>query len=814
MNARLIQVQVSDFRSIRGTITVPLDAPVVLVHGPNGSGKTSLLSAIELGLTGAVASLKRFDSSYAQNLVHLDTKSKRAIVKISAKHDDIADKPNEMIIQNGEVSGAPLLSTAQSRFFTERAFLAQATLSRLLEIYEASDARKTESPLTRFVNDLLGLDQLDALVEGLHPAGDKRRLVRSLPLYGEVSDELADHDKEVARLTNEVTAAKSNLAEKTEALTEAIAPFGLQSANELDEDRSQLGDGEAEEQDAVAKATLKRDIEAAATVWRRMEQQSGREERAAAETMLKERQASLNLWATENRPALAAALDAAAALYANLSPARSVGWSAAHSEALRELTDEMSKAEARLTRDQTVRKEQTNLNEALSKAIDRERRLDETLGTLAANSSEMAQALSELAPLVESEICPVCQRDFSETGDTSLRTHLATHISTLSQTANQLRSVADERQTVRKEITDHRKELTRLEETMLEDSELAALRSRLANISDALRQLKDTLESAQQGDALESLVEQASERLAILRRDEEALIGVRESTLQFTENLALDPPADSDGLGDVLARCLEAVDKALQTASRRDQDRKRAENAIRAKAGAQSLLGDLENKLRDATKDQKRVKDAIRAADAVRTEIRKLSDRAVEARTAVVREVFNESLNRVWNNLFIRLAPEEPFVPGFELPEAGKGPVEAKLITRYRGEDRGGNPKAMLSAGNLNTAALTLFLSLHLSVKPLLPWLVIDDPVQSMDEIHIAQFAALLRTLSKQRGRQIIIAVHERSLFEYLALELSPASPGDKLITVELSKDRDGDTICDPRPIIWDAENVFQAEAV
>ena len=83
-----------------------------------------------------------------------------------------------------------------------------------------------------------------------------------------------------------------------------------------------------------------------------------------------------------------------------------------------------------------------------------------------------------------------------------------------------------------------------------------------------------------------------------------------------------------------------------------------------------------------------------------------------------------------------------------------------------------------------------------------------------MDEIHIAQFAALLRTLSKQRGRQIIIAVHERSLFEYLALELSPASPGDKLITVELSKDRDGDTICDPRPIIWDTENVFQAEAV
>jgi exonuclease SbcC len=222
----------------------------------------------------------------------------------------------------------------------------------------------------------------------------------------------------------------------------------------------------------------------------------------------------------------------------------------------------------------------------------------------------------------------------------------------------------------------------------------------------------------------------------------------------------------------------------------------------------------MKNELRKRKSNQKRIKNAVKTAETLRREVRILSDRAVEARTTVVREVFNESLNKVWNDLFIRLAPEEPFLPAFELPEKGKGPVEAKLITRYRGDDRGGNPKSMLSAGNLNTAALTLFLSLHLSVKPLLPWLIIDDPVQSMDEIHIAQFAALLRTLSKQRGRQVVIAVHERPLFDYLALELSPASPGERLITVELSKDSDGKTICDVTPVIWDTERVFRANKV
>ena len=100
-------------------------------------------------------------------------------------------------------------------------------------------------------------------------------------------------------------------------------------------------------------------------------------------------------------------------------------------------------------------------------------------------------------------------------------------------------------------------------------------------------------------------------------------------------------------------------------------------------------------------------------------------------------------------------------------------------------------PRTILSAGNLNTAALTLFLALHLSVRPKLPWLLIDDPVR-MDEVHVAQFAALLRTLSKQKSRQIIIAVHERPLFDYLALELGPSYIDDRLITIELGKNTEG----------------------
>lgn len=89
----------------------------------------------------------------------------------------------------------------------------------------------------------------------------------------------------------------------------------------------------------------------------------------------------------------------------------------------------------------------------------------------------------------------------------------------------------------------------------------------------------------------------------------------------------------------------------------------------------------------------------------------------------------------------------------------------------------------MLSAGNHNTAALTLFIALHLTVAEQLPWLILDDPVQSIDDVHIAHFSALLRTLSKEYRRQIIIAVHDRQLFEYL--ELSRVAATDTLCLPE-----------------------------
>lgn len=153
MSPRLKSVSITDFRSIRGTVTIPLDSPVVLIHGQNGAGKTSLLSAIELGLTGQVSSLTRVDPTFESHLVH----KAAAEGKVSITVEGLTDLGQTAEIRsiNKKFIGTGLLSPFLSRFYGERCYLAQSTLARLLEIYQHKDARLTDSPLTKFVKELL-----------------------------------------------------------------------------------------------------------------------------------------------------------------------------------------------------------------------------------------------------------------------------------------------------------------------------------------------------------------------------------------------------------------------------------------------------------------------------------------------------------------------------------------------------------------------------------------------------------------------------------------------------------------------------------
>lgn len=83
MTRQLTELVISNFRSIKGQISIPLDAPIVLIHGANGAGKTSIASALELALTGDVAALRRSDDDVQNHLVNRDATSAEIELRVT-----------------------------------------------------------------------------------------------------------------------------------------------------------------------------------------------------------------------------------------------------------------------------------------------------------------------------------------------------------------------------------------------------------------------------------------------------------------------------------------------------------------------------------------------------------------------------------------------------------------------------------------------------------------------------------------------------------------------------------------------------------
>jgi len=338
-----------------------------------------------------------------------------------------------------------------------------------------------------------------------------------------------------------------------------------------------------------------------------------------------------------------------------------------------------------------------------------------------------------------------------------------------------------------------------------------ALKERISVLTEAKRRLTAVAASIDAGAAAIRREAETQRRLSEIRNRDRLATELRVSLAELCRALEQPVLGSSESISAAIQRLDTYVSTQEAVANDRQKRRRDALGQYTFLREQEAEIEKLKEKLSTDETLKKRLDDALALAERHRQSAKTLARAAANARTAIVGRVFNSSLNKIWRDLFVRLAPTEPFVPAFRLPQTAAEPVTAQLETVHREGGSGGAPGSMLSAGNLNTAALTLFLALHLSVRPQLPWLILDDPVQSMDEVHIAQFAALLRTLSKEHHRQIVIAVHERPLFDYLTLELSPAFAGDQLITVELSRSNAGASVAEPTYYNWEPDRAVAA---
>lgn len=799
---RLKTLTIENFRSIRGTIVVPLDAPVVLIHGSNGMGKTSVLSALELGLTGTIAHLERNQSRYQKYLTNFAAQSGSIQLTTGDIAADLGRPLGSVDFSNETFKAEPVLNTQLASFFDQRCYLPQAVLGRLLEMYD-EQKKGSHSELTQFVKELLRLDPLDALVDGLDHAGHVGRVRKLAPSYKQLESLQENHITQSRRLKELVSAAAAAVSTREMRISEMLARLfpgqvWLPAEFEDSELRQRVADRSDDEQMLSILANQKGELSALESQVVSKEPSSADLDIASKQRTEAERLEAIEAWSTSIGAQLLNILNRLRDFYPSLAQP-DIDFTAIVNEATAWCEAEISRLDTVLSEHERSGAALGTASTVVERATTRIREINEALAAGARDARTLANALAGIAPHVEGEFCPVCHRDFKEVNQGSLTAHISSTIASLTGEAGRLQALANERANESEQLARAQRDVAAAQSGILSTTILLDTRKRRSDVASNRSELEALRSQAEFGTELGIRLAEARRELGIVRRAQRYAVDLLpeiEAAISRATNRLLssfDTPAI-------------AMQEASATLSRRISD---LETKLSLRVSLNSELGELDRELellRNRRSQEEDISGRLEAIRATITDIGTVRDRAkavayaaTTVRTKIVRGVFSGSLNKVWRDLFVRLAPAEQFVPQFRLPHDASEKVEAVLETLHRSGRAAGTPGAMLSQGNLNTAALTLFLALYLSVPAQLPWLVLDDPVQSMDDVHIAQFAALLRTLSKGLGKQVIVAVHERALFDYLTLELSPAFAGDSLLAVEISRSFDGTTIADPK---------------
>ncbi len=94
------------------------------------------------------------------------------------------------------------------------------------------------------------------------------------------------------------------------------------------------------------------------------------------------------------------------------------------------------------------------------------------------------------------------------------------------------------------------------------------------------------------------------------------------------------------------------------------------------------------------------------------------------------------------------------------------------------------DPNLVFSSSQANVAALSYFLALGWAAgADAMPFVLLDDPLQSLDDVNALGFADLCRHIRRQR--QLIISTHDRRLAALLERKLAPRLDGESTSVVE-----------------------------
>ena len=635
----LKSLDINNFRSIRGQIHAPLDAKVVLVHGENGAGKTSLLSAIELALTGKIQSLERADPGYVKQLVHRSANESSVLLRT------LTGTAEQSFKAALNATGFHAMSTLEKRratFFRERSFLPQSLLGQLLQIYQDSGS-EAASPLAQFVATLLGLDQLDSLEAGLKPLADIRNVRKNVDGWLAVENEksrldrlISDQRKGRDALNEEIQNSLNDLVQLCKALglpiivgEETLQDVGAALSNTRDYDAfARLTDQQRK------LASIRREIDAAQTAIKLSA--------ASTPTDPAEAERAFGNWEAEYGERVTVLRSRVDALLPNISlPSALDQFTEAALNLLRveqrQLSDQASQARADLLRYSQAQKER-------DVALRQRDTIDSEVARLSTSAGSFGSVLAELTSFIASETCPVCDRNFSEVSEIPLSQHVHHKVRMLSASAERLLILGRTRSEAQITIERLSSEIEAVAARRLDPRDLTEFDRRLGELASLITGLESNISALHEGARLRAAHVAARRVVSEAQARHVSLATARDTLNDFALSIAAPAPEDGESFEAASAR-LEALLQAKAThLEERLVMRRRGTDCIATMRSAITRRKEADDKISADYALWQRADKALLQAQTLRDQGNAIRSAVDRVRSAIIRREFNVSV--------------------------------------------------------------------------------------------------------------------------------------------------------------------------
>jgi DNA repair exonuclease SbcCD ATPase subunit len=244
-----------------------------------------------------------------------------------------------------------------------------------------------------------------------------------------------------------------------------------------------------------------------------------------------------------------------------------------------------------------------------------------------------------------------------------------------------------------------------------------------------------------------------------------------------------------------------AVARAIAEAEgliRRVAELQRVGESLALRIAQSSAIAAMDELRREAEKLRTVTADLVKDV-AARDKTGELAQRVIEALREAASAVVEERLQEVaplLQSIWARIDPHPSFrvVTFFPQVFKGKGRLATVLSDPVEGKESN-LPGAVLSSSQVNALAVSVFLALNIGVpRPPLSVAMLDDPLQSLDDINLLGLVDLFRRVKDQR--QLFVSTHDKRFGDLISRKLRPADEKHRTVVIELDDwTRQGPTI-------------------